>query len=599
MTACSRCRSRKQRCDPTPAGCSNCDRAGVPCVNTDADGRSAPRSYIRNLEDRVAHLEAQLASHGISISELSPESLAPRAPNESGELPIHHELHESGPSHVTNAQSLLNGHSVQLPRGMISQSLLHSLLRGPVSDLGQPTDHRPFLRELPFETRASLPSREAAQRLVDTYFEHTEFFSPVISSKEDLLASLEQLYAGSIPSDESGSLTALHRFRVFAVFATAVLLLNRTDSSFPISRAEGYFATAIHVFAQYPDLLCACDSSHLCNLLLIIQYSCFASDLTAVWHFLGLATRLAIDLGLHHERPATTEVDPEENKRRWLFWTTYTFERTVCVIIDRPFSIPDEAITTSLPILQGVDDCRFLALRLIESRRLESEIYVTLRQSLPVNGAVLDLPTWRENMRQRLMTWRASAPSSLVGSSQLAPLDLYDALLHKSLIDLYYPSTSLTDLSHHDALILATSAAASIGGIKQAFRDGRLRFYWRAAHNLFKAGVAMVFCIHHQIAHGSLNMDHADMVASVNTCVSILWGMVERYPAGKVYRDVFEGLSNSVLSSLGRSPGNGQAQSGAGLHDVLTPNLIGGFDLPQEVLDTLSSGFTGWEYHQP
>ncbi|KAM6517431.1 hypothetical protein FSOLCH5_15550 [Fusarium solani] len=202
-------------------------------------------------------------------------------------------------------------------------------------------------------------------------------------------------------------------------------------------------------------------------------------------------------------------------------------------------------------------------------------------------------------MRQRLMTWRASAPSSLVGSSQLAPLDLYDALLHKSLIDLYYPSTSLPDLSHHDALILATSAAASIGGIKQAFRDGRLRFYWRAAHNLFKAGVAMVFCIHHQIYHGSLNMDHADMVASVNTCVSILWGMVERYPAGKVYRDVFEGLSNSVLSSLGRSPGNGQVQSGAGLQDVLTPNLIGGFDLPQEVLDTLSSGFTGWEYHQP
>ncbi|EEU43563.1 uncharacterized protein NECHADRAFT_23647, partial [Fusarium vanettenii 77-13-4] len=483
--------------------------------------------YIRNLEDRVAYLESQLASHGISVSELSPESLAPGPPNESGEPPTHPELHESGPSHVSNAQSLLNGHPAQLPRGMISQSLLHSLLRAP--------------------TRASLPSREAAQRLVATYFEHTEFFSPVISSREDLLASLEQLYTDRPASEaESDSLIALHKFRVFAVFATAVLLLNRTDSSFPISRAEGYFATAVHVFAQYPDLLCAGDSSHLCNLLLIIQYSCFASDLTAVWHFLGLATRLAIDLGLHHERPVTTEVDTEENKRRWLFWTTYIFERTVCVIIDRPFSIPDEAITACLPILQSVDDPRFLALRLIESRRLESEIYVTLRQSPPVNGAVLDLPTWRENMRQRLMAWRASAPSSLVGSSQLAPLDLYDALLHKSLIDLYYPSTSPTDLSHHDALILAISAAESIEGIKQAFRDGRLRFYWRAAHNLFKAGVAMVFCIHHQIVHVSLNMDHTDMAASVNTCISILWGMVERYPPGKVYRDVFEGLSSSV-----------------------------------------------------
>lgn len=65
VTACSRCKSRKQRCDQNIPACSACERAGVPCISIDGDGRKVPRSYIKSLEDRVAHLEKCLTSHGV------------------------------------------------------------------------------------------------------------------------------------------------------------------------------------------------------------------------------------------------------------------------------------------------------------------------------------------------------------------------------------------------------------------------------------------------------------------------------------------------------------------------------------------------------
>lgn len=43
VTACARCRSRKQRCDQNIPACSNCERAGAECISTDIDGRVAPR----------------------------------------------------------------------------------------------------------------------------------------------------------------------------------------------------------------------------------------------------------------------------------------------------------------------------------------------------------------------------------------------------------------------------------------------------------------------------------------------------------------------------------------------------------------------------
>jgi hypothetical protein len=465
-----------------------------------------------------------------------------------------------------------------------AQLLLHSFPEPIGRDTPSVTpldNHRSLLSELPYKAQAEFPGREAASRLVDTYFEHADFFSPTITSKDGFLAAIHTLNDGDQSANNDSKLL---RFRAFVVFATAVLLLNRTDSSFPVARAEFYYNAAMSTLASSTKIICTGDVAHLCNLLLLIQYSCFASNLSAAWHFLGLATRLAIELGLHQDLQAPYESE-------WLFWSLYTFERNLNVILGRPFSIPDEAIGTPLPTASDSDARRAHAIHLIKSRRLESEMYTTLNQLPSRNGAVLDMYLWRESMRQRLLEWRASTPATQNISSPLAPLDIFDGYLYTNLVLLYYPSRSFPNPSPTDLSFLACSASESISCYKRAFRDGHLRFYWRTIHNLFRSGVAMAYCIRAHTLHQFGDINQANMISSINTCSSILWGMAERYPPGKVYRDVFERLSNAVVQPSESDVGGAQWPSeSASLFSVNLPGLQD-HQLPPTMSDMLQWNF--------
>lgn len=479
------------------------------------------------------------------------------------------------------------------------QSLLRSLLAEPIRSVSRtpkPKDHRALLGELPSETRARLPGRDGAMQLIDAYFEHCEFFSPIIASKAEFSSSIALLYAegsqGQNTLQEHPEVSP-SMFRAYIVFATAVLLLNRTDSAFPISRADGYFASAIRLFAQNSTVICTGDPGHLCNLLLVAQYCCFASNLSGAWHFVGLASRLAVELGLHDERAVDAKLGQDDiNQRRWLFWAWYTLERNLCVVVGRPFSIPDEAIHTPLPELAEGDGNRALALHLVKHRRLESEIYTTLNQKPPVNGATLDLFAWRDGMRRRVIEWSSSAPNTTAPSTQLAPAGIiFSSILHIDLVLLYYPSASFPEPSQNDILIIAQSASECISNYRSAFRDGQLRFFWRTTHNLFRSGVAMAYCVHLNSIHHYPDLNQADMAASVNTCMSVLWAMAERYPPGSAYRDAYETLSSSVLRSVDSLGSLGDAQRQEASQLAFEPSFWADMALPQTSLGALYWGF--------
>ncbi|KAH7166423.1 fungal-specific transcription factor domain-containing protein [Dactylonectria macrodidyma] len=621
VTACTRCRSRKQRCDQNLPACSNCERAGVECVSTDIDGRIAPRSYMKSLEDRITYLETQLAAHGIEDVDMLPAELQSAnlqpvdlqstdmptidfSPAETSDI-----IPASAISPETDVESedlvgrialnCLQPHAFS--QGIVNQnglSLLRSLLAAPMTKVSwteKKSDNHSLLDELPRETSASVPRQEIAGRLLHTYFEHCNFFSPIISSKEDFLTMIEPLY-----SDASAFNPNLinARFRAFVVFGTSILLLNRTDPSVPISRSEGYFAAATQLFSQHPGSICTGDLEHLANLLFIIQYACFSSNLTAAWHFLGLATRLVVELNLHNERHGSLLDQRQLNERRWLFWSTYTFERNLCAILGRPFSIPDEAIETALPMPPSDEPERVLAAHLIKYRQLESEIYTTLNHKEPLNGAVLNKQQWKESIQRRLLQWHATVPP-IQRTSQLAPAEIFNGSLYNALVHIYYPSYHFPNPSSEDLALLAQSATNAINCYKQSFRAGELRFYWRTVHNVFRAGVAMAYCVQIAATQQTPDLNLSDATASINSCSSILWGMVERYPAGQAYRDIFDSIANSVakLQHEHVEPGDGRNLFAQNIHQTnpsvltnISPGL-GSTDLPLTALDVLSWGF--------
>jgi hypothetical protein len=563
---------------------------------------------MKSLEDRVAYLETQLMAHGIQDIGTARTDLS--TPDRIDSPLI---KHTPPPTQDSQArQSALPQDLVEqiaqgsLQRNLFAESvtnrdglsLLSSLLADPVARTLRSdgaSDHHVLLHQLPFEPRASVPPRTAAAKLIDTYFEHCDFFSPIIASKDDFLNTLQPLYDNGTSSEDKLAVNA--RFRAFIVFGTAVLLLNRSDPSVPISRAEGYFAVAMRVVSQESHLICTGDLDHLTNLLLIIQHCCFSAKLTAAWHFLGLATRLAVELGLHNERgipPARLTAEGLDT-RRWLFWSTYIFERNLCVIIGRPFSIPDEAIEIPLPAAAENETRRSLALHLIKCRQLESEMYNTLNHKCPSNGALLDAVAWRNNIHHRLAQWHSTVPTAVDADTtgRFTHPEISSGFFANAMVLLYYPSSLIPTSSPGDLRILAEHAGHSIEAYKHAFRIGRLRFYWRTIHNLFRGGIAVVYCIRAAAAMQTQpGLSPGDMKAMLHSCSAILWGMVERYPAGKAYRDVFDSVVSTVMTD---SETHGSFMFGQNAEQRLNFDPMSvdfeGIDLPLSAIDTLSWGF--------
>lgn len=226
----------------------------------------------------------------------------------------------------------------------------------------------------------------------------------------------------------------------------------------------------------------------------------------------------------------------------------------------------------------------------------QSEIYTTLNQKPPVNGAAIDLSTWRDGIGRKVIEWSNSAPATTAPSTQLAPADIFSAILHIDLVLLYYPSASFPDPSQNDILIIAQSASECISNYRRAFRDGRLRFFWRTTHNLFRSGVAMAYCVHLNSIQHYPDLSQVDMITSVNTCMSILWAMVERYPAGSVYRDAYESLSSSVLRQAAETSNVGDVQCQGESQLAFDTSFWADMASPQTSLGTLywGSGNAPW-----
>ncbi|KAF1997354.1 hypothetical protein P154DRAFT_537185 [Amniculicola lignicola CBS 123094] len=69
VSACNRCRLRKNRCDQRLPSCASCDKAHVKCVGYDPiTKREIPRSYVYYLETRVAYLESRLQENALTFA---------------------------------------------------------------------------------------------------------------------------------------------------------------------------------------------------------------------------------------------------------------------------------------------------------------------------------------------------------------------------------------------------------------------------------------------------------------------------------------------------------------------------------------------------
>ncbi|CAO2655624.1 Nn.00g044270.m01.CDS01 [Neocucurbitaria sp. VM-36] len=281
VSACNRCRLRKNRCDQRLPSCASCDKAGVKCVGYDPiTKREIPRSYVYYLETRVAYLETLLHENAIPFQEAEDfnpafSSNGTIAPPPSSVVPQQQQQQQrNGAAKPTTAQTkeendkydrekltklvsnigMVSVQGASDPRYLGSTSgisfarvvfaAVKSSVSGSSSERGsnrggKATSNvvdsgtsmrdsffglqtKPTIRQAPF------PDRDLGSRLVELYFEHANPQIPILHRGE-FMEMFERVYASGERHRTSRESYMLNI--VFAIGAGIILGSSDSDDS--------------------------------------------------------------------------------------------------------------------------------------------------------------------------------------------------------------------------------------------------------------------------------------------------------------------------------------------------------------------------------
>lgn len=472
VSACNRCRLRKNRCDQNLPACSSCDKARVKCVGYDPiTKREIPRAYVYYLESRVSYLESVLQGRGIAfapaedfdlgtkpvvVDPLSAQSPASERGGSSNARKRSREREgdsgrNGGWDHkrdeaekldklVSNI-GLVSVQGASDPRYLGSTSgisfarVVFAAVRSSVassasdragirpSKLTEPgaaavsgTQMRDSffgLQSKPAFKKAPFPDRELGARLVNLYFEHANPQIPTLHRGE-FMSLFDRAYASD---EQKRSPRELYMLNIIFAIGAGIILDSPDAGSSPSATArsatpikgepsspmpkklklstqqsqpEEYHASAMVHLENFFGSTPATDRpewfggslEELQAVLLLAGFALLRPVAPGLWYIVGVAVRLAVDLGLHYEdgtdideaggavngaKPPDvvmqaagvhpTAIDSKERGRRvWvrdlrrrLWWCVYSFDRLVSTCVGRPFGITDQVITTEFP----------------------------------------------------------------------------------------------------------------------------------------------------------------------------------------------------------------------------------------------------------
>lgn len=271
------------------------------------------------------------------------------------------------------------------------------------------------LQTKPIIGQASFPDRFLGHKLVTLYFEHANPQLPILHRGE-FMDLFDRAYSSEYRPRTPRELYMLNI--VFAIGAGVIFGSSDPDQGsmqHPDTRgerphptpkraklssqyqypAEEYHAAAIVHLESFLGSSSATDRpdgfgsglEELQAVLLLAGFALLRPVAPGLWYIIGVAVRLAIDLGLHFEEGSqvdtphhhtppepggdmlmheisdssqpTKSVDAREKGRReWvrdlrrrLWWCVYSLDRLVSTCVGRPFGITDQVVTTEFPSL--------------------------------------------------------------------------------------------------------------------------------------------------------------------------------------------------------------------------------------------------------
>ncbi|KAK7408707.1 hypothetical protein QQX98_009123 [Neonectria punicea] len=487
INACNRCRKRKARCDTGIPACGPCHNSGSTCEYTDPRSKKTyPREFIQVLEDQLAGLEREVAE------------AKKRGPVQ-GDAP---EQVESGGKDSQAHPDLIrleaggDAHFLGVSSGMhMARSVLESAQRNnanlesrPKPDSFSSPSHSSH-SHVPPRSHPALPSRETAMNLLDVFFGQYQVQYPILM-EDDLAAVVSAHYSEGSRREDPWT-----KFMLNMAFASALVFLSQENRD-ALTLAQEFSSNAMADFSRIMQIK---SLRTLQCLLLLLLYSVLSSSSAPIWYISGLCSRMCVDLGLHSERTIAVSgkgeaTEDEVDAKRRLFWVTYTFERTLSIMLGRPFTLDDSTIDVKFPTKSLPTSKRSQILHWLKLQRLQSEIvgrlYIGRDESSHTQS---DLSTWVTGMNEQLAAWNDQA--LLLSDSTTFSTDWWRYWYQNALLILHRPSPTI---SRPDPQTLLTCYSAAKSLIQLSFirvDKGLTDFTWLELHYQVMSGITLLFLV--------------------------------------------------------------------------------------------------------
>ncbi|CAK7199839.1 Transcriptional activator [Sporothrix eucalyptigena] len=391
--ACRECKKQKIFCSKHMPKCERCQAKGLDC------DYAGPKK-IRVNEDKLRYLKAKLQRYEDIYQNLPPEvldtlpdhlsPLTSMPDDQDDDNDDEEDNVGEGPSHVqegdTDADDSLTDQFKQMSiylrasRGSADHffqvATKLSGLRTVECD-GDTTSHGDDTAVPVFYDPGMLPPRtlakELAQQVVELlppvdiarqYFHAQHMYIGTIFAFSDpatfdrqLRAAYDGLPNGTLVGDSEACLTyakilmILALGRLYSVNRTTGGIDNRNDGA-GVDDADqppgfGYFA---HALALLPDVH---EPGSILGVETLAYVGYFLQNINrrdAAYLYIGLALRMAVNLGLHQESsssPKLSEADREHRRR--VFWSIYSLDRILSLKSGHPVAILDEDIGVNMP----------------------------------------------------------------------------------------------------------------------------------------------------------------------------------------------------------------------------------------------------------
>jgi hypothetical protein len=335
-------------------------------------------------------------------------------------------------------------------------------------------------------------------------------------------------------------------------------------------------------------------------ILLLCQYrqgSSIKDNSASMWHLVGIAARICLELGLHRESAyplkwssdldqAAIERYCQQEVSRRSFWCLIAMDRVTSNILGRPLAIRDEDVDALLP---SEDDGSELFStftdtttrisrtavfrRIIEYRLLCGNILTTLHRRRAPTMTTRDALQLRADLAEKLETWQDQltrlklSDDSISDSSErscfLSPV-WYRVLYANAKLSIWRPCPLLADLSHdqHSLQNIYDSSIQAINAYSALHKSRKINYSWIALQSIFMAGLSFLYSVsrHFREQHNHLSPSSSeccflredpraiDISQISRACSNVMVAVAERWNALRHCHEVFDRLSDAVLA---------------------------------------------------